>query len=52
MIGTVFVIVGALAVAIIGHEAVDRALANVIVGRDARDKMKGGPDDPRWEHPR
>jgi len=49
MIGTLFVVVCALAIAILGREAVDRALANAILGREAVERMNGSSNNPRSE---
>jgi len=47
MLGTFIVVVCALAIAIIGREAIDRALANAIIGREAVDRMKGSSNSPK-----
>jgi hypothetical protein len=41
MLGTFIVVVCALAIAIIGREAIDRALANSIIWSEAVDRMNG-----------
>ncbi len=52
MMATLFVVVCALAIAVIGREAVDRALANAIIGREAVDRMTGLSKTPKWERRR
>ena len=47
MLGTSIVVVCALAIAIIGSEAIDRALANAVIGREAVDRMKGSSNTPK-----
>jgi hypothetical protein len=47
MLGTFIVVVCALAIAIVGREAIDRALANAVIGREAVDRMKGSSNTPK-----
>ncbi len=49
MIGTLFVVVCALAIAVVGREVIDRALANAIIGREAVDRITGLPNTAKPE---